>query len=58
VYNILAGHRAGLAFAAQMTKMETLPNPNSFGQLVRGLNIYGYKVTEGNYLAHLYARKG
>jgi len=58
VYNIMAGHKAGLAFAAQMTKMETLANPNSFGQLVRGLNIYGYKVTEGNYLTHLYAKKG
>jgi len=58
VYNILAGHKAGLAFAAQMTKMETLKNPNSFGQLVRGLNVYGYKVIEGKYLAHLYAYKG
>jgi hypothetical protein len=58
VYNIIAGHKAGLTFAAQMTKMETLPNPNSFGQLIRGLNVYGYKVIEGAYLAHLYAKKG
>lgn len=58
VYNILAGHKAGLTFAAQMTKMETLKNPNAFGELVRGLNVYGYKVIEGAYLAHLYARKG
>lgn len=58
VYNIIAGHKSGLTFAAQMTNMETLPNPNSFGQLVRGLHVYGYKVIEGAYLAHLYARKG
>jgi len=58
VYNIVAGHKAGLTFAAQMTKMETLPNPNSFGQLIRGLNVYGYKVIEGNYLVHLYAKRG
>jgi hypothetical protein len=58
VTNIIAGHKAGLTFAAQMTKMETLPNPNSFGQLVRGLNIYGRKVISGDYLAHLYASKG
>lgn len=58
VYHILAGHKAGLTFAAQMTDMETLPNPNSFGQLVRGLNVYGYKVIEGNFLADLYAKKG
>jgi hypothetical protein len=56
-YNIMAGHKAGLTFAAQMTKMETLKNPNAFGQLVRGLNVYGYKVIEGKYLAHLYAYK-
>jgi len=58
VTNIIAGHKVGLTFAAQMTKMETLPNPNSFGQLVRGLNIYGRKVVEGKYLSHLYAAKG
>jgi len=58
VYNIIAGHKAGLTFAAQMTKMETLPNPNSFGQLIRGLNVYGFKVVEGKYLTHLYAKKG
>lgn len=58
VFNIIAGHKAGLTFAAQMTDMETLPNPNSFGQLVRGLNVYGYEVIEGKYLTHLYAKKG
>jgi len=58
VFNIVAGHKAGLTFAAQMTDMETLPNPNSFGHLIRGLNVYGYKVIEGKYLAHLYAKKG
>jgi len=51
IYKPIAGHKAGLTFAAQMTKMETLPNPDSFGQLVRGLNVYGYKVVEGDYLA-------
>jgi hypothetical protein len=58
VFNIISGHKSGLTFAAQMTKMETLPNPSSFGQLIRGLNVYGYKVIEGKYLAHLYAKKG
>lgn len=58
VANIVAGHKAGLTFAAQMTNMEELPNPSDFGRLVRGLNVYGYKVLEGKYLAHLYAKKG
>ncbi len=51
IYKPIAGHPAGLTFAAQMTKMETLPNPDTFGQLVRGLNVYGYKVVEGKYLS-------
>ena len=49
-YKPIGGHSSGLTFAAQMTKMETLPNPDTFGQLVRGLNVYGYKVIEGKYL--------
>lgn len=51
IYNPIAGHSAGLTFAAQMVKMETLPNPDTFGQLVRGLNVYGWSVIEGKYLA-------
>jgi hypothetical protein len=50
IYKPIGGHSAGLTFAAQMTKMETLPNPDTFGQLVRGLNVYGYKVVQGDYL--------
>lgn len=58
VTNIVAGHKAGLTFASQMTEMEELPNPNDFGRLVRGLNVYGREVIEGNYLVHAYAGKG
>jgi hypothetical protein len=43
---IFAGHRSAISFASQMTKTEQLRNPNDFGDLVRGLNIYGYKVTK------------
>jgi hypothetical protein len=38
---IMAGHKSAITFAAQMTKMEELPNPTDFGRLVRGLNVYG-----------------
>lgn len=58
LFNPIAGHSAGLTFAAQMTKMETLPNPDTFGQLVRGLNVYGFKVVEGDYLSHGVVVKG
>lgn len=58
VFNIMAGHKSGLTFASQMTKMETLRNPNKFGDLVRGLQVYGYKVIKPESIAHLYAKKG
>jgi hypothetical protein len=52
LYHIIAGHKKATAFAAQMTNMETLPNPSSFGELVRGLNVYGYKVVNPILLTH------
>jgi hypothetical protein len=41
---IIAGHSSALTFAAQITKTESLQNPNDFGQLVRGLNVFGKKL--------------
>ncbi|MDN5937703.1 MAG: hypothetical protein L0H83_03490 [Salinisphaera sp.] len=58
VTNVIAGHPASLTWASQMTRMEHLANPNDFGQLVRGLNVYGYKVIAGQYMVHLRAEKG
>lgn len=55
VTNIIFGHKKALTFASQMTQMEDLKNPNDFGQLVRGLNVYGYEVIDPNAMGHLYA---
>jgi len=41
---IIAGHKTAITFASQITKTESLQNPNDFGSLVRGLNVYGYRV--------------
>jgi hypothetical protein len=41
---LIAGHSSALTFAAQITKTESLQNPNDFGQLVRGLNVFGKKM--------------
>ena len=41
---IIAGHSTALTWAAQITKTENLPNPNDFGTLVRGLNVYGHRM--------------
>ena len=48
---IWAGTKTGISFASQITKMEHLQNPNDFGQLVRGLQVWGSQVTQGQCLA-------
>lgn len=57
-FHMIAGHKSGLTFASQMTKMETLRNPNRFGDLTRGLNVYGYEVVKPESLVHLYGKRG
>ena len=41
-YVVYAGHKDGLTFASQMTKMERLRSERTFGTLLRGLQIYGF----------------
>jgi len=41
---IYAGVPSACAFASQIVKNETLPNPDSFGELMRGLQVYGYNT--------------
>lgn len=48
---IIAGHKSAIAFASQMTKMETVRNPSDFGDFVRGVNVYGRKVVKDSALA-------
>lgn len=43
-FNVYAGTRDAITFASQITKVETLRSTSTFGNLVRGLNVYGYKV--------------
>ena len=57
-YHALGGHKSGISFAAQMTKMESLRAESTFGTLVRGLNVYGYEVLKPTALCDLYVRKG
>ena len=44
--HVLAGTKDAISFASQMTNVETLRAQTTFGNLVRGLNVYGYSVVK------------
>ena len=50
-FSIIAGHKMGFTFASQMTEMETLRSEATFGNIIRGLQVYGYKVVKPEALA-------
>ena len=56
-FSVVAGHKMGLTFASQMTEMETLRSESTFGSIIRGLQVYGYKVVKPEALAKLYVRQ-
>lgn len=51
-FNVIAGHKMGFTFASQMTEMETIRSESTFGNIVRGLQVYGYQVVKPEALAH------
>jgi len=55
---IYAGHAHGLTFASQISKVETLRSELTFGQLLRGLQVYGYQVVDGKALTQAYVSIG
>ena len=54
--NVIAGHPYAITFATQLTENEHLKNPWDFGDLYRGLQVYGYKVIKPELLAWFYAQ--
>lgn len=56
--NIIAGHKNGLTFASQLVKTETLRAESTFGDIMRGLQVYGSKVVDPTALASAYVYKG
>ncbi len=44
-FHCLAGTRDFVCFASQYVKTETLRLQDTFGDAIRGLNVYGFKVT-------------
>jgi hypothetical protein len=55
---IYAGHAHGLTFASQISKVETLRSELAFGQVLRGLQVYGYQVVDGKALSQAYVTPG
>ena len=56
-WNIMAGTRDAISFASQITNVETLRAQSTFGNIMRGLNVYGYKVTKPEALVSAYVSK-
>jgi hypothetical protein len=48
---IYAGHAHGLTFASQLTNVETIRSERTFGQILRGLQVYGRQVLDNKALA-------
>jgi hypothetical protein len=48
---IFAGHAHAITFASQISKVETLRSELTFGQILRGLQVYGFQITDGTALA-------
>lgn len=57
-YYMYFGVPYALTFASQITKTETLRAESTFGDLVRGLQVYGYKVIKPEALGVIYGYKG
>ena len=41
-----AGTKHGIAFASQISQVETVRREATFGDGVRGLNVFGYKIVK------------
>lgn len=54
-YQVLAGHKLAWSYAEQIVKVEGYRPPYRFSDAVKGLHVYGAKVTRPNALALLYA---
>jgi hypothetical protein len=43
---LLAGTRDAVSFASQITNVETLRSTTTFGNIMRGVNVFGFKVVK------------
>lgn len=57
-FPVLFGTNAALTFAAQFTKIETIRSERSFSNLLRGLQVYGYRIINGVAIGCGFVSKG
>ena len=55
---VLFGSRDAISFASQITNVETLRSTTTFGNIVRGLNVFGYKATKPEAMGMVYIAQG
>ena len=53
VYHCIAGHRSATVYASQFTTVERGKDPDYFGDYLRGLSVYGFKVNKPEGLIHM-----
>lgn len=53
---IIAGTKDAATFAAQLTKTEELRSERTFGTIMRGLMVYGYKMVKSEAMAVAYVK--
>lgn len=58
VYPVYGGHAHGLTFASQLTNVETIRSERTFGQILRGLQVYGRQVLDNKALAQALVVQG
>lgn len=56
VTNCIFGHPTAVTFASQLVENRYIDNPDDFGKLMEGLNIYGFKTIKSQALGWFYAR--
>lgn len=54
---VFAGHVVATTFASQLTRMETMRSERTFGQLMRGLQVYGAEVIKPEGLVEMIVAK-
>jgi len=57
-YNMFFGQKHALTFASQLVENDLIKAESTFGQIYRGLQVYGYEVLKPDALGHFYAIKG